>query len=87
MIGAFVRSMISSTRPSGRPLLVVAHDARLDAVAVQHRAHLLRREIDVGLAVVADDEAVAVAMALDRALDFGHQLGADGAAWSWMLLL
>ena len=62
----------------GAALAVVAHDARLDAVAVQHRAHLLRREVDVGLPVVAHDEAVAVAMALHRAFDFAHQSGADG---------
>ena len=49
--------------------------------------HLLRREIEVGLAVVADDEAVAVAMALDRALDLGEKLVADGCVGSWMLLL
>ena len=62
----------------GPALAVVADDARPHAVAVQHRAHFLRREIEVGLAVVADEEAMAVAMAQDRALDFAHQLGADG---------
>ena len=61
----------------GPALLVVADDARLDAVAVQDALHLLRREIEVGLVVVADDEAVAVAMALDGALDLGEQLVAD----------
>jgi hypothetical protein len=55
-------------------LLVVADDARLDAVAVQDAFHLLRREIEVGLTVVANDESVAVAMALDGAFDLGEQL-------------
>ena len=62
----------------GPALAVVADDARLDAVAVQHRAHLLRREIEIGAVVVADDEAVTVAMALDRAVDLAHEIGADG---------
>jgi len=35
--------------------------------------HFLRGEIDVGRAVVGDQEAVAVAMALQRALDFAEQ--------------
>ena len=61
----------------GPALLVVADDARPHAVAVQDALHLLRGEIDVGLAVVADDEAVAVAMALDSALDLGEKLVAD----------
>jgi hypothetical protein len=61
----------------GPTLAVVADDARLDAVAVQHRAHLLRREIEVGLAIVADQKAVAVTVPLHRAFDLAHELGAD----------
>ena len=64
--------------PFGPALLVVADDAHLDAVAVQDRAHLLRRKKDVGMGALADDETVAVAVAEDRALHFGHQLVADG---------
>ena len=86
MIGAFLRSRISSDAAFGPALLVVADDARLDAVAVQDALHLLRREIEVGLAVVADDEAVAVAVALDGAFDLGEQLVADGVRGSWLLL-
>jgi hypothetical protein len=48
-------------------------------VAVHDGAHLLRRQVDVGLAVAALDEAVAIAMALDDAIDFAQQSGAgDG---------
>jgi hypothetical protein len=32
---------------------------------MQHRAHLLRRDVDLGLAIVAMDIAVAIAMAVD----------------------
>ena len=49
---------------------VLPHDAHLDTVAVQHRAHLIRRQINVGLAIVAHHEAVAVAVALHRAFNF-----------------
>ena len=77
MIGCGGRSTISTTRPSGAALAVLPHDARLDAVLVQHRAHLVGRQVDVGFAVVALHEAVAVAMALDHAFDFVEQ----AAAW------
>ena len=66
--------------PLGAAALVVAHDARAHAVAVQHRAHLLLGKVDVGLAIVAHEKAVAVAVALHRALDFAHQFGTDGGA-------
>ena len=62
----------------GAAAAVVAHDAHAHAVAVQHRAHLLRREVDVGgAALVADHEAVAVAVALHGAVDLAHQSGAE----------
>jgi hypothetical protein len=57
----------------GPALAVVAQDAHAHPVAVQHGAHLLRRQVDVGFAVVAADEAVAVAVALHRAFDFAQQ--------------
>ena len=60
----------------GTALAVVAHDARLDAVLVQHGAHFVGRQVDVAFAVVANHVAVAVAMALDHALDFIEQPGA-----------
>ena len=66
--------------PFGAALAVVAHDAHAHAVAVQHGAHLLRRQVDRRLRVVATHEAVAVAVALDRALDFAQQRGAGGAS-------
>jgi hypothetical protein len=44
---------------------------------VQHGAHLIGRQVDVGFAVVADDEAVAVAVPLERCLRF-HQQTAGG---------
>jgi hypothetical protein len=57
----------------GPPLAVIAQDAHAHAVAVQHRAHLLRRQIHAGFTVVADDEAVAVTMAFDAPLEFTQQ--------------
>jgi hypothetical protein len=48
-------------------------------VAVQDGTHLLGREIEIGFGAVANDEAMAIAMAEDRALHFGHQLVADGS--------
>ena len=73
----------------GPALAVVADDACLDAVAVQHRAHLLLGQVEVGLAVVAHEKAVAVAVTLHRALDFAHQFGADGGGMlkSWFVLM
>ena len=61
----------------GPAAAVEAHDTHLDAVAVQHRTHLLLGEVDVGLSILADHEAVTVAVALHGALDLGHQFGAD----------
>ena len=65
----------------GAAAAVLAHDARLDAVLVQHRAHLVGGQIDVGFAVVALHETVAVAMSLDRAFNFIQQ--AAGMAYNF----
>ena len=59
----------------GPALAVDAHDANAHAVAVQHRAHLLLREIDRRFTVVAHDEAVAIAMAFDAAFGLAQQSG------------
>jgi hypothetical protein len=40
---------------------------------VQHRAHLVGRQVDVAFAVVADDESVPVAVAMDDSLDLVEQ--------------
>ena len=40
--------------PFGSALAVLAHDAHLDTVLVQDGPHFVGREVDVGLAVVAD---------------------------------
>jgi hypothetical protein len=40
---------------------------------VQHGAHLVWRQVDVGAAVVADQEAVSVAMSLNGSFDFIQQ--------------
>ena len=53
----------------GTAAAVLAGDAHDHAVAVQQLAHLLGAEEDVGLAVVAAQEAEAVGMALDAAFD------------------
>ena len=63
--------------PFGAALAVVPHDARLDAVLVQHGAHFVGRQVDVALAVVANHVSMAIAMALDHSLYFIEQPGAD----------
>jgi hypothetical protein len=47
----------------------VADDPRLDAVFVQHGAHFIGRQIDVGFAVIALHETVAVSVARNGALE------------------
>jgi hypothetical protein len=47
---------------------------------VQHRTHLLRRQVDRRLAVVGNDEAVAVAVTFDAAFDLAEQCDAAGGA-------
>jgi len=64
--------------PFGSTFAVVADDPRLHAIAVQHRAHLLRREVQVGLAIVSNEKTVTVAVTLHRAFHFAHQVCADG---------
>ncbi len=49
---------------------VVPRDAHAHAVLVEHRPHLVGGDIDVGIAVVALHESVAVAVALHAAFDF-----------------
>ncbi len=62
----------------GPALAVVAHDACAHAVAVQHRAHFLRRQIDVGHAgAFAQEETMAITVALHGAFHFAHQRGAE----------
>ena len=60
----------------GAPFAVHAHHAHAHAVAVQHTAHLLRRQVDDGLAVVAHGESMAVAVAFDAGFGLAEQ-GAD----------
>ena len=62
----------------GASLAVEAHDACLYAITVQHRAHFLLGEIQIGLAIVADHEAVSVAVPLHSAFDLAHEVSADG---------
>jgi hypothetical protein len=38
---------------------------------VEHRAHFVRRQVNVGLAVVALNEAMAIAVTRDGAFKFG----------------
>ncbi len=59
--------------PLGAAAPVVPNDARLDAVAVQHGAHFVGREVEVGLAVVALHKAVAVAVPMHHAVKLGQQ--------------
>ena len=68
----------------GAAFAVVAHDARFDFVVVQDRAHFLLRQIQVGLAVGAADEAVTITVTVNGAFDFAHQLGAGGVRFGFV---
>ena len=57
------------------PLAIEARDTHLDAVTVHHRSHFLRGQVDGRLPVIGVDEAMAIAVALHRALDLTHQGG------------
>ncbi|MDR8762404.1 hypothetical protein FEP90_04105 [Burkholderia multivorans] len=61
--------------PFGPAAAVVADDPREHAIVVHHLLHFAVRQEQVVLAVVANDEAVAVAMALHAA---GHEIGRMG---------
>ena len=61
----------------GAAFAVVPHDARLDPVLVQHRAHFIGWQVDISLPVVADHVAMAIPVAVDHAFDFIQQSGAD----------
>ena len=63
------RSSTSTISPSGRPRRSTPVRRTDDAVAVQHLVHLARAEEDVGAAVLGNEEAEAVRMALDDAGD------------------
>ena len=54
----------------GAAALVVAHHAHLDVVAVQHRAHLVRGQIDVGRTVIWRHKTVPVAVPLHHTFNF-----------------
>jgi len=45
---------------------------------MHHRAHLLRREVDVRLAIVARDEAMPVTVAFDEAFGFAEEPAGPG---------
>ncbi len=59
---------------------VMTHDSRLDAVLVQHCAHFVRRQIDVGLAIVALHKTVAVTVARHSAFKFSKESGSSAGA-------
>ena len=59
----------------GAVFAVMAHDAYLDAVFVQHGAHFVGRQIHIGLAIVAHDKAVTIAVAGNSALEFSEESG------------
>jgi hypothetical protein len=56
----------------GPVFAVVPHDARLDAILVQHRAHFVGRQVNIRFAIVAQYKAVAVAVAGNGALEFSE---------------
>jgi hypothetical protein len=60
----------------GPAALVEAHDAHAQPVAMHDGMGFLRGEVDVGRAVIGNQEAMAVPMALQRAFDFAEQAGA-----------
>ena len=51
----------------------MADDARLDAVFVEHGAHLIGRQINVCLAIVAQYEAVTIAVTRNNTLEFSEK--------------
>ncbi|MCY1168049.1 hypothetical protein D9M73_80320 [compost metagenome] len=59
----------------GPVFTVVPHDARLDAVLVQHGAHFVGRQVNIGLAVVALDKTMAITVAKNGALEFCEESG------------
>jgi hypothetical protein len=67
MVGRALNDLGNATL--GPVFTVVADDARLDAVFVQHCAHLIGRQIDVGFAVITLHKTVAVSVARNGALE------------------
>ena len=62
----------------GPAAAVLAHDADPHTVLVQHGTHFIGGKEDVAFAVIADDEAMSVAVPLHTALDFVVRVGAFG---------
>ena len=68
------RSLDDFRDPTFRPVLaVVAHDTRLHAVFVQHSAHFIGRQINIGLAIVAQYKTVAIAVTRNGALELSEE--------------
>ena len=57
----------------GTALAVTAHNARLDAVFVQHGTHFVGRQINVRPAVITRYKPMAIAMAVDGSFNFVQQ--------------
>jgi hypothetical protein len=49
----------------------MAHDAGFNAVFVQNRAHFIRRQVNICLAVIALNKAVAISVTRNGAFKFG----------------
>ena len=60
--------------PLGTAPAVLAHDAHAHAVLVQDGAHLVRGNIDIAFAIVADDETVSITVPLHAAFDLLRQM-------------
>ena len=58
----------------GPATAVMAHHAHLDAVLVQHGAHFIGGEVDIGVAVIPDEETMAVPVALNGSFHFFQQV-------------
>ena len=56
--------------PLGATLAVGTYDARLDAVLVQHRAHFIGRQVNVGRTIVARNKPVPIAVSENDSLHF-----------------
>ena len=54
-------------------LAVAAHDSGFDPVLVQHSAHLIGRQINIGPAIIARHKTMAIAMALNGSFNFVQQ--------------
>ncbi len=72
--------------PLGPSPTVLAHDTRPDPVLMQHCAHLVGWQEDVGLAIVAQDEPMPITVPLHTAFNFICGLRKRGAGGHFFVI-